>query len=336
MKSQYVVFDRQGVVSAGTEDVSLENLSPWEVVVKNEASLVSAGTELAGLHNLEGATVYPSRSGYASIGRLLAVGEAVRDFKVGDRVFYAGKHCQVSRFLHGQDHQWGRLYPVPESLSSIDAVFVCLAEIAMIAPVLSGADLNDTVAVFGLGLVGNLCGQIYRNMGARVIGLDPVRQRCDLAVQCGIETVLSVPAEEQVSAVKKITADTGAQITVDAAGHPSVALNCVAATAMFGKTVLLGSPRAKVTGDLTALLHDIFIRGITLRGAHMWQLPSHDLRGAKKTVSWGYRAMFDWMLSGKLKVSPLRSHTAKLSDAAEVYRGLAESRDRYWGVVFEY
>jgi threonine dehydrogenase-like Zn-dependent dehydrogenase len=336
MKSRYVCFEKKGVVEVKTEDVSLEGLAPWEVVVRNEASLVSAGTELANLNNLEGNTVYPGRTGYASIGRLLAVGDAVKDFKPGDRVFYAGNHTEVSRFLHGQDHQWGRLYPVPEELAPVDAVFGCLAEIAMIAPVLSGSDLNDTVAVFGLGVIGNLCGQIYMNMGARVIALDPVVQRCELAVKSGIGEVLSVPVGQQVSEIKRLTGGAGAQICVDAAGHSAVISACVAAVAMRGQVIILGAPRVPVQGNLTEVFHDVFKRGIVVRGGHMWQLPAYDLRGSKKTVAWGYRVMFEWIRSGKLKVSHLRSHVSKLADAPGLYRGLQENKDKYWGVVFEY
>jgi threonine dehydrogenase-like Zn-dependent dehydrogenase len=306
------------------------------VVIRNEASLVSAGTELAVLHNQEFNVTYPVRSGYASVGRLLAAGEAVKDFKIGDRVFYAGKHARIQRFLHGQDHQWGRLYPVPEGISSIDAVFVCLAEIAMVAPILSAPDPADTVAVFGLGVIGNLSAQIFKTMGCRVIGLDPVVQRCKLAEKVGIDTVLSVPADQQVAAVKKLTNGAGASITVDAAGHSAVIRTCVPATALLGQVVLLGAPRLSFNGDLTEVFHDVFERGITVRGGHMWQLPAFDLRGAKKTVAWAYRSLFGWIQSGKIQVSPLRSHTARITDAPEIYNGLKENKEKYWGVVFEY
>ena len=141
------------------------------MVVQNEATLISAGTELAGLYGDEPSATYPSRSGYAAIGRLIAKGEAVGDFAIGDRVFYAGSHASAQRFLHGQNHQWGRLYPVPEGIAPEDAVFVCLAEIAMTAPNVTTLDIGDTVAVFGLGLIGILAAQLYQLKGARVLAV---------------------------------------------------------------------------------------------------------------------------------------------------------------------
>jgi len=307
-----------------------------EVLVRNEASLISAGTELANLHNLTGNVEYPCRSGYASVGRVLSVGDAVSDFKAGDRVFYAGKHAEHQRFEHGQDHQWGRLYPVPDSIPSNEAPFVCLAQIAMVAPMLSTVHAGDTVAVFGLGVIGNLCAQLYRVMGCRVIGLDPVAKRCELARQTGISLTVDCPVEQQVDAVKELTGGAGAEITVDAVGHAAVGRSCVAATALLGQVLILGTPRSPLPGDLNQVFHDVHMRGITVRGAHMWQFPAFDVRGAKLTVPRAYRTIYNWMDEGALKVKPLLSHAVPLDRAPEVYERLMSDRDTYWGVVFTY
>jgi len=323
-------------VEVKSEDISIDNLDPMEVVIRTETSLVSAGTELARLNGMEAGTGFPVRPGYASVGTILAKGSGVGDFNIGDRVFYAGKHCEIQRFLHGQDHQWGRLYPVPAGIPSADAVFVCLAEIALVAPVLSELTPGDTVAVFGLGVIGNLAAQIYRNLGARVIGLDPVAKRCALAEKAGIDITSSCPASEQVATVKKLTDNHGAAITVDAVGHSAIIRNCIQATSLFGQIMLLGTPRAPLTGELTDVFLDIHSRGLVVRGAHMWQFPAFDVRGVKKTVPWAYRMLFDWMKNGRLEVGLLRSHIAKPAEAPRIYEGLQNARDQYWGVVFDW
>lgn len=336
MKSRYVEFSEQGAVNLKEEDISTEHLRPMEVVLRTEASLISAGTELSRLHNVLGNSAYPCKTGYAAVGKVVMKGEDVTDFDVGDRAFFAGKHASAQRFQHGQDHQWGRLYPVPDGVPLEDAPFVCLAEIAMAAPCVTGVDLNDTVAVFGLGLVGNLAAQQYGILGANVIGLDPVTKRCDLAREVGIEKVLDVPPEEQVDAVMQLTGDEGAQITVDAAGHSAVIETCVETTALFGKVALLGTPRAEHVADMAPLLMEIHQKGLEVRGAHQWRFPAMDVREVKKTVPWGFRTMFDLMMAGKLRVEPLRSHFVEPERAPEVYDGLRNKRDEYWGVVFDW
>ena len=335
MKSTYILFPEKGRVSVEEEDVSLDDLAPFEVVVRNEASIISAGTELARLHGLEGLS-FPCRPGYGSIGRLLAVGAGVTDFKAGDRVFYAGKHASVQRFLHGQDHQWGLLFPVPEQLSAIDAVFGCMAQIAMTAPNVTELDLGDTVAVFGLGLVGNLAAQLYRNAGARVIGIDPVARRCELAKKVGIETVIDVPPERQVEALKALTDGKGAAVTVDAVGHSAIIGNCVEGTALFGQVILLGSPRAAYTANMTPIMSQIHIRGLVVRGAHMWRMPVNDIRGAKQTVAWSLRVVLDLIGSGKLNVRELTQPVVKPADVPAAYAGLHTSPEKYVGVVIDW
>ena len=87
MKSTYISFPEQGRVAVAQEDVSLGDLRPTEVVIRNEVSIISAGTELARLHGMENLE-FPCRPGYGSIGRIEAKGPAVYDFEVGARVFY--------------------------------------------------------------------------------------------------------------------------------------------------------------------------------------------------------------------------------------------------------
>lgn len=336
MKSRFVEFASPGVVRPGEEEVSPDNLGPHEVLVASEASLVSAGTELARLHALEHGVTFPFRPGYASVGRVLRRGSEVRDFEIGARVFFAGKHASLQRFVHSQDHQWGRLYPCPEDLPAEEAVFAGLAQIALTAPLVAEVDLNDTVAVFGLGLVGNLSAQLFQARGARVLALDPVEARCDLARLCGLPQVLGAPPEEQVSTVKQATDERGAQVTVDAVGHSAVVEKCIAATALLGQVVLLGTPRAPHATDATPTWHDVHERGLTVRGAHMWRFPATKIREVKRSVPANFEAVFSLIASGRLQVAPLRSHLAGPERAAEVYDGLKNRTGEYWGVVFDW
>ncbi len=336
MKSTYVVFPEKGKVALASHEVDTGSLAPMEVVMRNEATIISAGTELAALHSIEGTTTYPAGTGYGSIGTVLAAGAGVKDFQIGDRAFYAGRHALVQRFMHGQDHQWGRLYRAPKDLDPIEAAFVCMAEIAMTAPNITELSLGDTVAVFGLGVVGNLAAQFYQLRGARVIGIDPVKSRCDLARKIGISTVVDVAPGKQVEAVKALTGGAGAAVTVDAAGHSAVVATAVEATALFGQVVLLGSPRASFNADLTPTMRTIHTNGLVVRGAHMWRFPASEVRGAKQTVSWAYQTCFELIAAKKLKVRELASHVIKPEQAPEAYHGLQYDKDTWTGVIIDW
>jgi 2-desacetyl-2-hydroxyethyl bacteriochlorophyllide A dehydrogenase len=307
-----------------------------EVLIETETSIISAGTELARLNGLEDYVGFPARPGYGCIGRVLAAGEGVTDFPTGSRAFYAGKHASVQRFVHGQNHQWGYLFPVPEELDPVDAVVGCMAEIAMTAPNATELALGDTVAVFGLGLVGNLTAQMYRLRGARVVGVDPVKTRCDLAREVGIDCAIDVPPADQVEAVKEATGGEGAQVTVDATGLTPVCMTCLKATALFGQVVLLGSPRAAMEGNLTDVFGPIHMNGLVVRGAHMWRMPVKGDRNVRRSVEWAFATVFDLIAKGDLKVRELISHVIAPDEAPAAYDGLQHEPNDYTGVVIDW
>jgi threonine dehydrogenase-like Zn-dependent dehydrogenase len=335
--SRHVLFTAPNQVELAREDLDDAHLETDEVLIATEASLISAGTELARLRGEgEGAGAFPTRSGYACIGRILAVGPSTTGVKPGDRVFFAGKHQAIQRFKHNQDHQWGRCYPVPDGIAPEDAVFVCLAQIALVAPWVAKAGLGDTVAVFGLGVIGNLCAQLFRLGGARVIGLDPVAARCAMAKRCGVAETISATGAGQITALKEATAGAGAAVTVDAVGHSAVTLAAVDGTRLMGECVLLGTPRSPLTGDITALLNRVHMEGIALRGAHMWRFPAMSVRGTTRTVADAYAMIFGAIADGRLQIAPLRSHLVRPEDAPAAYRQLQEARDSTWGVVIDW
>lgn len=336
MENRYVEFEDKCKVYLKEEVLDTENLKPKEVIIKNEASIVSAGTELARMQGMEDGIGFPDRPGYASVGTILRKGEAVTNFEVGEKVIYAGHHQAVERFETGQDHQWGRLYKVPKAVPSNEAVFACLVEIAMIGPVLSNFKINDTVAVFGLGLIGNIACQIFRHMGGRVIALDIDENRCKLARDTGIKTVVHCPPEQQKDRVMEITGDKGVQITVDAVGNSAVVTTCIKATADMGQVLLLGTPRGSKTGDIGMLLHDVHMRGINIKGAHMWQISPFTMRGVNFSVESCYETIYQWMQDGALNVKPLISHYTDPETAPEMYDGLLHKPDKYWGIVFKW
>ena len=335
--SRHILFPAPNQVELAAEEVDAGSLGRDELLIRSEVSLISAGTELARLRGeAEGHGRFPMRSGYACIGRIIAAGPGTSGAAVGDRVFFAGKHAAVQRFLHNQDHQWGRCYPVPEGIAPEDAVFACLAQIALVAPWVSAAQPGDTVAVFGLGVIGNLCAQLYQLAGAEVIGIDPVAARCALARACGLHRTIDVEPAGQVAALRGATGGAGAAITVDAVGHAAVTLAAVQGTRLMGECVILGTPRVPHQGDLTALLNRVHMEGIALRGAHMWRFPAMHTRGTTRTVADAYAMLFAAIADGRLRVAPLRSHVVAPEQAGACYRELGEARDRAWGVVIDW
>ena len=334
--SKYIEFPVKGHIEVKTATINSENLGPTECIIQNEASIISAGTELAVLNGVEATATFPARPGYGSIGRILEKGSDLEGFNVGDRVFYAGKHASIQRFNHGEPHQWAYLFPVPEGLDPIEGTVACMAQIAMTAPNITEIKLGDTVVVYGLGAVGVLAAMMYQLRGAKVIGVDPVAHRCELAKKLGIQTVVDVAPENQMTEIMKLTGGNGAQVTVDAAGHSAVISTCVKTTALFGQVVLLGSARAPFQGNLTEAFLAIHMNCLTVRGSHTWQYPVDEQRGVKMDAKWAFRTVFDLINTKKLNVRPMISHVIKPEEAPDAYDGLQNKQEIYTCAVIDW
>ena len=77
---------------------------------------------------------------------------------------------------------------------------------------------EGTLAVFGLGPVGQLCARIGVHQGRRVIGVDRVPERLELARQHGVETVDLSEHDNVAEAILELTGGRGADGVVDAVG----------------------------------------------------------------------------------------------------------------------
>jgi predicted dehydrogenase/threonine dehydrogenase-like Zn-dependent dehydrogenase len=140
----------------------------------------------------------PQSVGYSSAGVVVAVGDGVVDINVGDRVACAGAgfavHAEfacVPRMLVAKIPEGGEasqvLGGVPYRVSYEEAAFGTLGAICLHGIRTAEVALGDTVAVIGLGLLGQITVQLLQAAGCRVLGMDLLRQRADLAIASGVE-----------------------------------------------------------------------------------------------------------------------------------------------------
>lgn len=78
---------------------------------------------------------------------------------------------------------------------------------------------GGSVAVFGLGPVGQFCTRIARHQGAEtVIGVDMVPERLELAARHGVSTIDLSHVDDVSSAIRDLTGGRGADGVIDAVG----------------------------------------------------------------------------------------------------------------------
>ena len=78
-----------------------------------------------------------------------------------------------------------------ESVSYEEAAFGTVGAICLHGIRTAEVALGDTVALIGLGLLGQITVQLLKAAGCRVFGLDLMRQRADLGLESGAEAVCS-------------------------------------------------------------------------------------------------------------------------------------------------
>ena len=338
MKIREVVVTGQNQVELQTADIDAPVLGSNELLIDTEYTFISSGTELANYTGREPKVFqkgewceYPWRSGYANVGIVREVGTGVTRVAPGDRVFTYGRHA--STIQYSQDRL---VTPVREAVDPAVVAASRMAGVAMTAIVVGEIGANPWVVVFGLGLVGNLASQMFQIHGCRVIGVDPVKERRELAQRCGISHTVGGDAAEAQAQVEEITGGELGNITVDAVGHSGVVMQALRATANHGQLIILGSPRVEVQGNLTDLLSETHLRWITIRGALEWCVPMYPDIG-NRTSQWSkQQTIFDWMARGQLHIEPLISHRLKPEQIKQAYDGLLNEPNVYTGVVLDW
>jgi 2-desacetyl-2-hydroxyethyl bacteriochlorophyllide A dehydrogenase len=150
--------------------------------------------------SLPGAITY----GYASVGRVVATGNAVRSVGTGDTVFSLHTH---------QDAYWipaSAVVRLPDGLPPERAVLAANMETALNATWDGAVAPGDRVVVVGAGTVGLLTARLCASVpGTRITVVDPNPAKERAARALGLELATAIPPEA------------GADLAFHASGSPS-------------------------------------------------------------------------------------------------------------------
>ena len=336
MLSKFVIITGKGQVECQMEEIDTTDLKANEAIIETEASLISAGTELSRVFAIKEGFTYPVRPGYSAIGKVLAKGDGLTDLNVGDKVFYSGPHASVNRYSRSDKTQGPKIFKVPADLNAAEGSLICLGLVAMNGVNATEIKLGDTLAVFGLGTIGLMAALLYQELGARVIAVDPVKSRCELAKEMGIKEVLDCPADQQVTKIKELTNGRGVDIAVDVTGVSPAIESVILACGLHGQVILLGSPRAAYTTNITTILNHIHMKMIKVSGAFNNLNPVYEKEGSRICVERDFKTICDRIYDKRIDASKIISHVIKPEGAQEAYHGLMYDKEVYRCVVLDW
>ncbi len=181
---------------------------------------------------------------------------------------------------------------------------------ALRAPIVPG----DTVAVLGLGGVGLNVVQGSRIAGAaRIIGVDPVGWKRDLARELGATDTVDA-AEDVLTALLDLTDGRGVDVAFEAVGQVPLMALAFNAVRRGGTAVMVGVPEPNAELSLNAFAfpsQEKTLTGSWLGGSH----PARDI--PRLEALWR---------SGQLKLAPLISKTYALREVSEALHDLLTGR----------
>jgi S-(hydroxymethyl)mycothiol dehydrogenase len=182
---------------------------------------------------------------------------------------------------------------------------------------------GDTVAVFGCGGVGNAAIHAAALTGARkVIAVDIDRRKLDLARQFGATDTVDSSEANPVDAIRELTGGFGADVTVEAVGHPDVFKQAFHARDHAGTLVQVGVPNPQMRIDVRML--DFYGRGGSLRPAWYGDcLPSRD-----------FPILIDLYLRGRYDLDRFVSETIALDQVEEAFAKMQRNEVLRSVVVF--
>ena len=132
--------------------------------------------------------------------------------------------------------------PVPDGVDLRHAAFVTVGGIAMQS--LRRADLKfgETVAVYGLGLVGQLCASIAKAAGCVVVGIDINPKANELATAAGAALVVNPSEPDWKRRISDFTGKNGVDATVICASSdsPEIINSAMEITRRQGRVVIVG------------------------------------------------------------------------------------------------
>jgi len=293
----------RGVVLLGDRKVAVKNF-PDPEPKKNEVLVRMKASTICGsdMHVYRASREYLKRrpkeliAGHEPGGVVEKVGENVESVRRGDRVsvfhIFGCGYCEMCRkgypmycttpgavsALSGNVNgamadflvvPWWTCMKLPSELSFIDgAVLGCAGLTAYQILTKLNVTARDTLVIYGLGPLGDCALLLAKALGAKVIGVDLVEERIDLAEKLGLDISINAEEKDPVKEVKNLTSRKGgADVVLEFTGNPIAVRSAIRSVKPLGKVGIMGAgPRIREPTIPPGIFSS---RGIWITGARV-------------------------------------------------------------------
>jgi len=287
----------------------------------------------------------PSTGGYTTSGTIIAIGDEITEFEVGDRIIgMAGECYPHADYNVGQPMVTVR---IPDGMSFDEAVMVTLAATSLQAMRRIDPKLGEFIAVVGQGLVGQFANQLIALQGGRVAAIDLDNTRLATAAELGAEITINPAETDMKEALIEWSEGCGIDGSLLAYGGEGteVMRNLAAATLkapdghQVGRIAIVGGIRADLS--FPTAFGNLDIRPSSRTGPGYHDLEYHMGQDYPRAyVRWTTRRNMIELLrlieTGQFRVQELISHRFPFEQAGEAYDTIVEQKEPTLGVLLEY
>lgn len=293
------------------------------------------GSDIHVYHGKHPFTTYPVTQGHEVSGEIVALGQGVEGFHLGQKVtvepqVFCGKchpctHgkynlCEELKVMGFQTTGVASTYfavdaskvtPLPESLSFEEGAMIEPLAVAVHAVRRFGEVEGKKVAVLGAGPIGNLVAQSAKALGAEIVMVTDVSDyRLELAKRCGADVTVNTAREDFGQAMVRCMGPDKADVIYDCAGS-NVTMNQAIRCARKGSVIILVAVFADMATVDLAVLND---HELDLNTTMMYR---HE----------DYVTAIELVEQGKVQLRPLMSRTFPFRQFKQAYEYIDANRE---------
>ena len=264
------------------EDIPTPSPGRGEVLIK----VAACGVCHSDLHLAAGEwellkpiTKLPLVPGHEITGTIAAVGEAVDDLTVGDRVGVPWLHgtcgecefCRIGRetlclkqqvtgctvdggFAEFVKAKASHTAKLPSNLGFEEAAPILCAGLTVYnALKASELQVGQKIAIFGIGGLGHLAVQLAKATGAEVIAVDVTDDKLELARECGADAIVNAATAPAYKEIKKMTGG-GAHVVMVTSGSRAAYETALRSLRRGGTLAVVGMAPEPISVSTVALV----------------------------------------------------------------------------------
>lgn len=354
-------------------DIPAPLVSKGKVLVANRSSLISAGTERATVNIAKKPLVGKAMArpdlvhkvidkvkkdglsetikmvsgrldslaalGYSSAGEVIAVGEGVTGFNVGDRVACAGQnyasHAEVVQIPNNL------CLKIPQGVSFDDASYVAVGAIALQGLRQADPRLGEVVAVIGLGLLGLILVQMLKANGCTVVATDLDPSKLAMALEYGADQAV-LPAAFS-AACQAATGSLGADAAIIVASTKSdqPVADAAEVCRKKGRVVVVGAVGLNLPRE------PYYLKELELRLSMSYGPGRYDKQYEEFGVDYPYAyvrwtegrnmgAFLGLLANKSISLEKITTHRFDIDNAESAYELIGSNSEPHLGIVLQY